>query len=132
LPVSSANTPTFTIHDYDAKMSSLTIDGNASVAFRDMVGGADVVLRDRAISGSMAIDLPSVAAKDFIKIAKENTTGALVFQHGNDAGEIVNITAPRVQILEPAINDNAGDAQLTANLRFIPQAGDDDILIEVK
>ena len=132
LPVSDENTPTLSIHGHQGKASSLTIDGGVTVAYRDMINGSDVTVRDRRITGSMVIDLPTVAAKDFIGIAKAGTAAALSLQHGNDAGGIVAVSAAKVQVIDPSITDNGGDAQLTANLRFLGTDGDDEISIEVK
>jgi len=129
LPVSNANTPTFSIHGETPNMTELSIDMGNQVEHRDVVGSESVQLHDREVSGSVSIETVAISVKNWPLLAKNNTTGALQIIHGTVAGGIVTIDAPNVQILTP---EYTGDniSMTTMALSLIPSdAGDDEIKI---
>jgi len=132
LPVSKVNTPTFTLHGYAGVLESLSLNLGNQVEHRDRVGSARVLRTDRQGGGNVALELPTIAAKDFISIAKANTLGALQLIHGVGAGNIIQIDAPAVQLTEPSYDDSQGITTLSAGLILTPNAGDDELKITVK
>jgi len=131
IAVNKANS-TFTLHGYAAVLESLSLDIANDVVYRNLVNSESVLISDRAPSGNCTIDKPTLAAKDYEAIMAAHTTGALQFVHGATSGNIVEIDAPAVQLLQPNIGESNGIATLGMNLSLIPNAGDDELKITVK
>lgn len=132
--VSKANTPTFTIHGFAAELQSLSIDCGQAVTYRNRVNGESVQITDRKVTGSMTIDAPDIATQDFFAISRTDppTLDALQLIHGNAAGSIIQIDAPKVQLLPPSYTESDGLVGLEIGLKFLPDAGDDELKITVK
>jgi len=132
LPVSAANTPTFTIHGHSPKMQSLSIDLGVSNVHRDLVNGASILMTDRASKGSVVIESPVISVKDFFAMAKAATLDALQLVHGTTAGNICQIDCPKVQIMPPDYSDSDGVAMLSMDLNICRDTGDDEFKLTVK
>ncbi|MCR9218927.1 MAG: phage tail tube protein [Alphaproteobacteria bacterium] len=132
LPVTRANTPTFTLHGHAGVMHSLEIAQNNELVHRDLVNDESVVITDRGFAGTAVIDAPALAAQNFFAAAEAQTLAALQLVHGTAAGAIVQIDAPRVQIGRPSYGDARGAATLSLPVWLIPNAGDDEITLTIK
>lgn len=133
IPVTNAATPTFSLHGYAANMIALELDMGTVVVYRNVVGEESVQITDRDVSGSVTIEEPLLATKDFHAICAAHTLGAMQFIHGTAAGSIFQVDAGQVQVLEPQIGETDGIATLQMKLKCIPtDAGDDEIKITVK
>lgn len=130
--VSDANTPTFSLGGFAAVCQSLTLDIGNEVVHRDLINKSGVYITDRRGTGSVVVEAPGLATKDFFKAAKDGTTGALQLIHGVGAGKVVQIDAPKVQALNPSYSEESGIAMLNMNLRLIPNGRDDELVITVK
>ena len=86
-------------------------------------------LTPRMFTGSMTVKHPDIATKNLVGMVKDVVTEPLIFTLGKVAGKILTITAPKVQIKAPAEQDINGDVGLRLDLRFLPDAGDDEIEI---
>lgn len=129
LPVSNANTPTFGLHGYEAVMASLEINVGQQVVHRDMVNSESVIIADRQGSGRVTIEAPAIGTQNYFTTAKSNALGALQCVHGVTAGNIIQIDAPKVQILRPGYEDSDGIAMLSMDLVPTRDAGDDEVKI---
>lgn len=128
LPVTNTNTPTFTIHGVSPNMSALSLDMGNEIVHRDVVGSESVMLVDRAVSGSVAIESVAISTKDWFSVAKANTTAAMQLVHGTAAGSIVQIDTPDIQVLTPDYGDEDGVSMTNMGLSAIPgSSGDDEI-----
>ncbi len=132
LHVSNANTPTFTVHTYAAIMRRLELDLANEIVHRDLVGSESVNFVDRAGSGSTSIEAVALGTKDFFSIAEAETRAALQLVHGTTAGNICQVDAPKVQLLNPAYEEDRGIAMLNMNLVLTPDSGDDEFKLTVK
>ncbi|MEJ1353090.1 MAG: hypothetical protein RPU39_00175 [Candidatus Sedimenticola sp. (ex Thyasira tokunagai)] len=133
LAVTNDNTPTFGLHGISPNMLGFTFEQNNQVVYRNVVGEESVQITDRAPSGQVTIEAPTLDTKNFFTTAKANTTGALQLVHGVTAGNIVQFDADQVQLLQPKYGDSDGVATLQMGLSVIPtSAGDDDFKITVK
>lgn len=132
VPVDNSHTPTFTLHGFEAVMSSLSIDLGVAVAHRDWVNSESVTLNDRSSSGKVTIESPLISTKDFFAAAEAGTLDALQIVHGTVAGNIIQVDAPKVQIENPQYGNDNNTAVLNMDLGFIPDAGDDELVITVK
>ncbi len=132
IPVSNANTPTFTLHGFSPVVSDLSIDLGNSIVHEDLINSESVERTDRRATGSITMNTPAIGDHDFYAAAKAATLGALQLVHGTSAGSIVQIDAPKVQVLAPRHGDRNGKSTLTLDLRFTPDSGDDDLTITIK
>lgn len=134
LPVTRANTPVFTVQGYAARMEDFTLDVANQVESRSLVGGTDeVLITDRKPAGKIQIEAVKVADKDWWTSILAVTTGALAFEHGVVAGNIVDFDLPAVQLIKPSYSDSQGVLMLSADLRVVPGAsGNDEMVITAK
>ncbi|MFC7518693.1 phage tail tube protein [Herbaspirillum sp. GCM10030257] len=130
--VNKLNTPTWSLHGYAGAVESLSFDCGNEVVYRNLIGRESVSIRDRKMTGSISMEMTSVAEKDWFATVIANTKGALQIVHGTVAGNIIQIDAPKVQLTDPQISDSEGIVMLGANLALEPDEGNDDILITVK
>ena len=131
LAVNRANTPTFTLHGYAAKVAAFEAGLNNEVVYRNLIGEESVQIVDRKPAGQLKIEDVPVATKDFIGIARAGTKGALQLIHGTTAGYKVQIDAPVVQLLKPTVDEVDGTQMLGLDLLLLPSAGNDEMTITV-
>lgn len=132
-PVTSANTPTFTLHGFAAPLYECTIDMANEVVYDNVAGGSESVkIVDRDANGSVLIADPALGDKDYHAIINAHTTGALQLIHGVGAGNIVQFDAPAVQLLQPAEEERQKVAALRMVTRYLPNAGNDEISLTIK
>lgn len=127
LAVNKANT-TFSLHGYAAPLAELSIDYGNVLTYVNLPNQEEVRFTDRKVRGSVTIDLPSIATKDYFTIIRAATTGALALVHGTAAGQKVLIDAPAVQLTSPRYSEGDGVAMLQMSLEIQPTAaGNDEI-----
>lgn len=130
LPVNRANTPTFSLHGYLAKLQSLDIDVANSLVPGALVNGTDEVpINDRQSTGSISMEAVRVADKDWWTTIKNVQTGALQLIHGVSAGNKVQIDAPATQIYNPQYGELNNKLMLNGTLGFMPVSGNDELVI---
>lgn len=127
--VNDTNTTTATLHSETLVCESFSCDMSNDVQYRNLVNDEKVIIVDRAPSGSVSFEAPALSTKNWFTTAVANTTGALQIVHGTTAGNIATFDAPAVQVTEPNYNDSQGQAMITGNLRFIPNTGDDEVVL---
>ena len=133
LPVTDSNTPTFTLDGYAANLYELELDLSNNVIYRNIVGQESVEITDRGVTGTLTIEEPLLATKNFHAICAAHTTVAMQYIHGTAAGGIIQIDCPHVQLLQPTIGERDGVATLSFQLSVIPSAsGNDEVTIKVK
>lgn len=132
LPITDAATPTFTLHSYAATMGGFNIDLANEVVYRNVVGEESVHIVDRAPKGDVSIEETALATKNFHSICAAHTTGALQMIHGSVAGNIVQLDAPVVQLLQPSYADSNGILMLNMQLALIPDDGNDELSLTFK
>ncbi len=132
LHVGNTNTPTFTLHGYGAVMRRAEFDLANEIGHRDLVGSESVQFVDRDGSGSVSIEAPALGTKDFFAVAKAETLAAVQLVHGATAGNIVQVDAPKVQVLNPSYEEDRGIAMLAMSLGLTPDSGDDEFKLTVK
>lgn len=129
--VSKANT-TFALHGFSGPTESISIDLGNQVEARMLIGEEAVIIGDRRASGSAVLAARSLATKNWDAIARAHTRGTMAIQHGTTAGNIVEITAPAVQIGRWSEGQTQGIVNNTLPLMICPSAGNDDLVITVK
>jgi len=133
--VSTANTTDLNLLGYNgAVLQTLNFDIANQVIYRQLVGAESVLITDRKPVGNVSIEAVTVATKDWWTLAKNATTGPFAVKHGQTAGNIVGVTAPKVQLTQPKYSDSDGVTMMDFGLAFIPSgaSGNDEIRICVK
>ncbi len=123
------NTSSFSLLGYSGCLMNVSLDMANDVIYRELVGCTkQVLITNRAPSGTCVIEAPTIATKDFFTIANNNTTGSLTFAHGTTAGNIVTFTAQKVDIGQPTYSDQDGIQMLNLPYVAIPtSAGNDEV-----
>jgi hypothetical protein len=129
---STANTTNFSLFSYAGALESLQLNLGGEVNYRTLIGDESVLFVDRKPSGIMVIEAPLLATKDFFAIAAAGTTGALALQHGQTAGNIVTLSAPRVSLGNIGYQDSEGVQMLSLPFVIAPDSGNDELEIVVK
>lgn len=131
-PIGGALT-TLALHGVTLPVEGLSIDFGNQVEPRFLINYDAIEIVDRKATGSAVVQADSMATKDWFAIAMATTTGALAFQHGTEAGKIIMIDAPAVQIGRPTQGATQKLLNYTLPLIFQPtSAGNDELKITVK
>ncbi len=133
--VNSTNTTSVTAFSFSACMESFNLALNNETPFRQLAGcSQNIPIVDRAPSGELVIEAPIVGTgsgeKDFFAAVSAQTLGAIGWQHGQTAGNIVTFNAPTCNLDSPSYSDSDGVMML--NLPFMPvptAAGNDEFTL---
>jgi hypothetical protein len=127
----NGNTSNFSIFSYSGCLQSLSFDLANETVYRELVGCTkEVLITNRAPSGTCVIEAPSIATKDFFTIANGSSTGSISFQHGATAGNIVTFTTAQSDIGSPTYSDQDGIQMLNLPYLAIPtSAGNDELAL---
>lgn len=131
LVASSANT-TMSLHAWPSVAESLSIDLGNVVTPRFLIGEESVIISDRKTTGSAVVVATSLATINWFQRALDRTRGALSIVHGKTAGNIVEITAPAVEIGKVTQGQKDGILNYSLPLSFCPVNGMDELLIVVR
>ena len=126
----ASNSGGFSLMGYSGCLSSVSLDLGNEIIYRELVNCAkEVLLNDRAVTGSVLIEAPTIAQKDFFTAAlTDGTLGDLSFIHGTTAGNIVGMLSNRVDISAPSYEDQNGVHMLNVPVTLIPStAGNDEL-----
>ncbi len=132
LTVSKVNTPVASILGSSVIAESLAVDLGNQVEPRFLIGDESIEIVDRKASGTAVIQADLLAAKDWFAAAIARTRGAILWQHGLTAGNIVEISGPAVELGRPTYGQTQGITNLSVPLMLCPSAGDDELKISVR
>ena len=128
-----ADNVTFSLHGFAATVQSLQLNLGNNVVYRELMNGKAVNVTGRAPSGTVVIEAPPLADKDYFAAAEAETLDALQLIHGTAAGDIVQIDAPAVQLINPRYTNVDGVTHIEMDLNPTPTAaGNDEIKITTK
>ena len=124
----NGNTNTFSLLSYSGCLQSLSMDIGNTVVYRELIGcDKEVIITDRNASGSVSIEMVSIATKDYFTAAlTDGALGDLTFQHGTTAGNIVDFASARVDIGDVSYGDQDGIAMLNIPYTAIPSSAGND------
>lgn len=129
--VSKANT-VLTLHGWTAKAESIAFDLGNVLTPRFLIGDEAVLISDRSATGTAVVEARPIAEIDWFARARASTSGAMSIVHGTTAGNIVEITAPAVEIGKPTIGQTDNIANYSLPLAFTPSSGRDELLITIR
>ena len=123
------NTSAFEFFSYAGCLQSVSLDIANENVYRQLVGCTkEVLITNRAPSGTVMIEAVALATKDFFTISQTETTGNLTFLHGTTAGNRVTLTAGQCDITNPTYGDQDGVQMLSIPYVAVPTtAGNDEL-----
>lgn len=123
------NTSAFQFFSYAGCLQSVSFDIANSIVYRELVGCTkEVLITDRRPAGTVMIEAPALATKDYFALAQTETTGNLTFLHGTTAGNRVTLTAPQCDIANPSYSDQDGIQMLNIPYIAVPTTtGNDEV-----
>jgi len=125
----AGNTTGFELLSYAGCLQSVSFDVGNSLVYRELVGCTkEVLLTDRASTGSVVLEAVTMATKNYFTAAlSDGTLGNLIFQHGQTAGNIVDFASTRVDIGDVSYSDQDGIHMLNVPYTCVPStAGNDE------
>lgn len=122
LPVNRTNTPTASLHGFSVGLQELEIDLGCELQYLSLPGGGTnkVLIVNRAPSGRITIEHPTLAQKDFHSIVTSGATGALSVVHGTVAGAVNTLTAGQTRLTNPQVGSLKGVRTLAMGLELAP------------
>jgi hypothetical protein len=129
--VNSQNTTGVTAFGFSSCMESFSLELNNETPFRQLAGCTqEVPITDRAPSGEMVIEAPLIGSaageKDFFALVSAQTLGAIGWQHGQTAGNIVTFNAPTCNLGSPGLPDSDGVQMLSLPFMPVPSSAGND------
>ena len=123
------NTSAFQFFSYAGCLQSVSFDIANSTVYRELVGCTkEVLITDRKPAGTVMIEAPTLATKDYFGIAQTETTGNLTFLHGTTTGNRVTLTAAQCDIANPSYGDQDGIQMLNIPYIAVPTTtGNDEV-----
>ena len=124
------NTSAFQFYAYAGCLQSVSMDIGNTVVYRELVGCTkEVLITQRAVTGTVMIEAVTIATKDYFAAAlNDGATGNLTFLHGTTAGNRVTLTSARADLGDPSYGDTDGIAMLNLPYTSIPSASGNDEL----
>ena len=125
----NGNTTGFQLLSYAGALQSLTMDLGVSTVYRELVGGTkEVIITDRASNGSVTIEAPTIAQKDYFTAAlSDSSLGNLQFLHGTTAGNKVQLISSKVDIGDVNYGEMDGVAMLEIPYTLVPSAANNEL-----
>ena len=123
------NTTNFSAFSYAGCLMSYNFSIANDVIYRELVGCTkEILITNRAPSGTVVIEAPTISAKDFFAVATGSSTGSITFQHGQTAGNIVTMTTAQSDLGNLTYSDQDGIQMLNMPFIAVPtNAGDDEM-----
>jgi hypothetical protein len=107
----------------------LSLDVANQVAKISLLGGQSVDITNRAVIGSMQLELDAAEEVAMFADVNANTLTTMSFEHGTTAGAKVLFHMPSVQRINPKHADYEGRVQIMFDLRVLPLDGNDELVI---
>lgn len=132
LGVNKRNTPDWSFYGYSGCLQSVSIDMANALIWRELIKCQGAEITDRKPTGSIAMELPTIAQFDWPTKVRVAAPGPLSVTHGTIAGNIIQLNAPAAQLTSPSYTDQDGVAMLSGSLTVVPVLGNDEVEIIVK
>jgi hypothetical protein len=132
--VSSSENTTFTLGGYSPGLRSWEMNANVDLQFRSLIGPQDRVnARNRSWSGTVLIEIPDLAVKDYFANVRPGTILPATAIQGVATGNIVQIDA-RLQISgNVELSEDGGKAMASLPVTAVPSsAGNDEVIFTTK
>jgi len=107
----------------------LDLDVANDVQFTPLIGGETVDVTDRKSVGKVRLDLTAAQEVAFDVQVLAATTSTFGMIHGAEAGKKVLVFLPSVQLINKQKDEINGRRLISYDLRLVPVAGNDEIVI---
>jgi hypothetical protein len=115
------NTSSFSFFSYSGVLQSVDFNLANDLVYRELVGGTkETLITDRKPAGTVMIEAPTIATKDFFATALASSTGNLTFLHGTTAGNRVTFLASQVDVINPTYQDQDSIMMLSVPYVALP------------
>ena len=122
------NTSGFQFQGYSAALNTFSFEMNNEIVYRELVCGTkEVILNNRAPSGTVQIENIPLATKNYFTAATSNLSGNNTFQHGQSDGNKVTVTMPNANITAPNYASVDDIDMLDLAYTAVPNTGNDEI-----
>jgi len=105
----------------------MEVDMGNAVSFIPLLGGETVEITERAVSGSVTLDLTAAQEVTLMSAVEAGTLQTLGLLHGTVANRKSGIWIPQVQLINPAKAEINGKRLISFDLRCVPTSGNDEI-----
>ena len=105
----------------------IEIDFGNSVNFNPLLGGEDVQISARAVTGKVTLDLTAAQEVTMMGNVESATLTSIGLQHGTVANQKVLLWLPSVQLINPAKAEVNGKRLVSFDLRVLPVSGNDEV-----
>ena len=110
------------------RIESFDLALNNELIYKETASSQEVLITNRAPSGTVVIEAPTITAKDFFTVATGTSTGSIDFQHGQTAGNIVTVTTAQSDLGNLTYSDQDGIQMLNVPFIAVPtSAGNDEL-----
>ena len=125
------NTSAFSFLGYSGCLMSVDFNMANNIVYRELIGCTkEVLITDRRPAGTVMIEAPTIAAKNFFTDALGSATGSLSFLHGTTAGNRITFTAAQADLTQPTYQDSDGIHMLSLPYVATPTtAGNNEVSI---
>lgn len=125
----SSSNSTMELHGWASVAESLSIDRGNTVTPRFLIGSESIIITGRNTTGTTVVEATHLATVNWFERALDRTRGALSLVHGTNAGNIVEFSAPAVEIGKPTQGQKDGILNYSLPLSFCPVDGRDELVI---
>ncbi len=123
----TTNTPAFSLFSYSGNAESLSMNIANQINHKNLIGSETIEIIDRQPAGTLVLELPTLATKDFFAAAVAQTVGALALTQGSVNGYKVSLAAANVLLGNPSYQDSNGIAMISAPITLNPTSGNDEL-----
>lgn len=131
LEVNTVNTD-FLLDGFALVLQQFTLDINADVKPRNLVGANYVQRGNHAITGTIKGEVPDLLAKNYFDLLDNSSQVAVRLTHGTVAGNIVDLSGANLQILKIGLVEEDNVLMFDINYGLNVSVGQDDLLITAK
>lgn len=132
LAVNETNTPTWSLHGFTGALDAITFDIASQVVHRNLVGSQSVNITERKPTGNVTFEMDDISVKDWFAAVINGDLGAMTIVHGSVTGKIIEITAPKVQLSDPAYSEQDGIQMMGMKAIYKPNLGNDELIITLR
>lgn len=132
LIVNDVNTGDVTLGGTSYPSKGLEFSFGNQVAFKPLLGKEVIRISDRNPSGRITLDVDPTQELALLTSIEASQTKSLALTHGTSAGNIVEVSAPSLQLLDPTEEDDGGDMLHGYGFALTPSAGNDEFKLTAR
>ncbi|MFZ2870393.1 phage tail tube protein [Zavarzinia sp.] len=121
-----------TLHGSTLGVKSFEVDFGIENTYRNLTNYEGINYGDRQAKGSILFEAPDITTKDWITTIKAETRDTLTITHGSAAAKKVIVSGPKVQLLDPAYQEDAKGLMIQANMNLCVSTVADDFTITIQ